>query len=115
MMRPVKVLALGLGLLSLQGCTTTHIFAVEDELFRGGSVEPAQARSFGGGAIEKPIPFECPTNSVVEVRVKRDLFNSLIGVLTLGLYQVTEIEYMCGKNPDDEPTTLGSGGGGRND
>ena len=105
-----KVILAGIGLLFLQACTTTHTFVVHEPV-RAGSAEPAKADSFGG-AIEKTTNFECPSNSVVEVRVKRDLLNSLVGVLTLGFYQSTSIEYICGKNPDDDVPTLGSGAAG---
>lgn len=96
-------------LLLVTGCVTTHTFVVPEPV-RAGSPEPASADSFGT-AIERTEVVECPTNSMVEVRVKRDFFNSLLGVITLGLYQNTRIEYVCGKREDDDVPVLGGGDG----
>lgn len=92
-------------LLLSAGCTTTHTFKVP-ETVRGGIPEPASADSFAT-AIEKTTVVECPSNSMVELRVKRDFFNSLVGAITFGLYQKTSIEYICGKRPDDDVPSLG--------
>lgn len=99
---------LPVGLLLLAGCTTTHTFVVPEPV-RAGSPEPASADSFGT-VIEKTTVVECPTNSMVEMRIKRDFFNSLLGAITLGLYQSTSVEYVCGKRPDDDVPVLGANG-----
>jgi hypothetical protein len=99
-----KVIAAVLCLLLLPSCTTRHIFFVGEPV-RAGSAEVAHADSFA--VVEKSQDLECPSNSLVEVRVKRDLLNSLLGVLTLGIYQSTHIEYFCGKVPDDDVPVLG--------
>lgn len=105
-----KVIGAIAGLLFLQACTTTHIFVVQEPV-RSGSAEPASADSFGG-AIEKTTDVECASNTMVEVRVQRDWLNSLVGALTLGFYQKTSIEYICGKAPDDDVPTLGGADAG---
>lgn len=97
-----------MGALLLSGCVSTHSFVVPEPV-RVGSPEPARAESFAN-AVEQTTIVECATNSLVEVRVKRDFFNSLLGVLTLGLYQQTRIEYACGGIPDEDDTVLGGEG-----
>lgn len=46
----------------------------------------------------------CNTNVLDEVRVKQNLGQSLVSVLTLGFYMPTTIEYVCANVPSDVAT-----------
>lgn len=46
----------------------------------------------------------CNTNLIDEVRVKQNLGQSLVSLITLGFYMPTTIEYVCANVPSDVAT-----------
>jgi hypothetical protein len=46
----------------------------------------------------------CNTNLIDEVRVKQNLGQSLVSLVTLGFYMPTTIEYVCANVPSDVAT-----------
>ncbi len=46
----------------------------------------------------------CTTNLIDEVRVKQNLGQSLVSLLTLGFYMPTTIEYVCANVPSEVAT-----------
>jgi Bor protein len=70
---------------------------------QSGTVDSA---AIGWGASQKRSTADCPTNLIDEVRVKQNVGQALVSVLTLGFYMPTTIEYICAK----VPTQIGDGG-----
>jgi hypothetical protein len=60
----------------------------------------------GGEIVERPDchVVGCNTNVIDEVRVKQNLGQSLVSLLTLGFYMPTTIEYVCANVPSDVAT-----------
>lgn len=92
-----KTLAAAAALILLSGCAT-HRLAVQHPNPYG---EPKRVNStaFGWGALQKRTIAECDNSLIDEVRVKQNLGQSLLAVLTLGAVMSTSVEYVCAKTP----------------
>jgi hypothetical protein len=68
---------------------------------------PAEVSSaaIGWGASQKRNVAECDSNIIDEVRVKQNVGQSLVSLLTLGFYMPTTIEYVCGNVPSEVGNT----------
>jgi uncharacterized protein YaaN involved in tellurite resistance len=59
-----------------------------------------QSSAIGWGASQTRNVADCQSNVIDEVRVKQNVGQSLLSVLTLGFYMPTTIEYICAKVPN---------------
>jgi len=63
------------------------------------------SEAFAFGTVQPRNVVQCDTNIIDEVRVKQNIGQALITVLTLGIYMPTTIEYVCGNVPSEEGST----------
>jgi hypothetical protein len=94
-MRPVLI---SLCLLLLAGCAEHRLTVSEPKP----GMAPVQINSsaIGWGASQSRNTAKCVSNRIDEVRVKQNVGQALLSVLTLGFYMPTTIEYVCSKpNP----------------
>jgi hypothetical protein len=61
--------------------------------------------AMGWGAVQTKNVASCESNIIDEVRVKQNVGQSLVSVLTLGMYMPTTIEYVCGNVPSEVGST----------
>lgn len=100
--RPVRMLLLA-GLLCCSGCysyrVATHAQPSTDKV----QISHAKAYSLFWGLINKPQVITTPNcdalkiNGVSEVSVKTNLGNTLLTVVTLGIYCPVRVEWKCSK------------------
>jgi Bor protein len=64
-----------------------------------------QSAAIGWGASQKRTVANCDSNIIDEVRVKQNVGQALVSVLTLGFYMPTTIEYVCGNVPSEVGNT----------
>jgi Bor protein len=93
-MRPIILLVC---CLSLAGCAEHRLIVKRPN--PTGAPQTADSKAFGWGAVQRRTVAECSTNLIDEVRVKQNLGQALVSVLTLGLYMPTRIEYVCANVP----------------
>lgn len=105
-MRPLILFAsiLTLSALTLAGCAE-HRLVVQNPN-PGTPPTEIQSAAIGWGASQKRTVATCNSNIIDEVRVKQNVGQALVSVLTLGFYMPTTIEYVCGK----VPSTISDGG-----
>lgn len=93
-MRPFITLAC---CLSLTACAEHRLIVKRPN--PTGAPQTVNSNAFGWGAVQRRTAAECSTNVIDEVRVKQNLGQALVSVLTLGLYMPTTIEYTCANVP----------------
>jgi Bor protein len=93
-MRPIILLVC---CISLAGCAEHRLIVKRPN--PTGAPQTADSKAFGWGAVQRRTVAECSTNLIDEVRVKQNLGQALVSVLTLGLYMPTRIEYVCANVP----------------
>ena len=71
----------------------------------GGAPKIVESAAIGWGASQKKNVVECPSNIIDEVRVKQNVGQALLAIVTLGFYMPTTIEYVCGNVPSDVGST----------
>jgi hypothetical protein len=64
-----------------------------------------ESAAIGWGASQTRNVATCDSNIIDEVRVKQNVGQSLLTVLTLGFYMPATIEYVCGNVPSDVGST----------
>jgi hypothetical protein len=99
-MRPLFVASC---LLLLAGCAE-HRLVVQRP---NPGTPPVEVKSaaVGWGASQKRNVAQCDSNIIDEVRVKQNVGQSLVSLLTLGFYMPTTIEYVCGNVPSEVGST----------
>ena len=90
--------------LTLAGCAEHRLVVQKPN--PGTPPSQVQSAAMGWGASQKRTVATCKSNIIDEVRVKQNVGQALVSVLTLGFYMPTTIEYVCGK----VPTTISDGG-----
>jgi hypothetical protein len=93
-MRPLILLCV---VLLLAGCAQ-HRLVVQRPNPEPGA-KTVESAAIGLGASQKRTVAECDSSIIDEVRVKQNLGQSLVSILTLGIYMPTTIEYVCGNIP----------------
>lgn len=63
------------------------------------------SNAYAFGTVQPRTVANCDTNIIDEVRVKQNLGQALLTVLTLGIYMPTRMEYICGNVPSPEGST----------
>jgi uncharacterized lipoprotein YajG len=94
-MRPVLIL---LSLVLLAGCAEHRLTVQRPN--PGMAPVLVQSSAIGWGASQTRNVADCQSNVIDEVRVKQNVGQSLLSVLTLGFYMPTTIEYICAKVPN---------------
>jgi Bor protein len=93
-MRPLIIASC---LLLLAGCAEHRLVVQRPN--PGGPPQTVNSAAIGFGAVQKRNVAECESNIIDEVRVKQNVGQALLSVLTLGIYMPTTIEYVCGNIP----------------
>ena len=104
-MRSVKllpVMLLGTALL-LGGCAEHRLVVKQPN--PGPPPTTVDSAAIGWGASQKRNVADCDSNIIDEVRVKQNLGQALLSVITLGFYMPTTIEYVCGNVPSEPGNT----------
>jgi Bor protein len=89
-MRPVLISSLAL--LLLAGCAEHRLVVKQPN--PGSAPQQVNSAAIGWGASQERNVANCPTNIIDEVRVKQNVGQSLLSILTLGIYMPTTIEYV---------------------
>lgn len=92
-----KILPALLAVSLLGGCATHRLVAPHPNPY--GEPQRVSSVAFGWGAVQKRTVVTCDNSLIDEVRVKQNLGQSLVTVVTLGLVMPTTIEYVCAKTP----------------
>ncbi len=87
----------------LCGCAQHRLIVPEPNPV-GAPVTVASSAFFFGAKQPRTVA-ECPSNAIDEVRIHQNIGQSLINVLTLGLWMQTKIEYWCAKQPSSVGST----------
>jgi Bor protein len=95
-MRP---LILASCLLLLAGCAEHRLVVLRPN--PGTPPATVNSSAMGWGAVQTKNVAACESNIIDEVRVKQNVGQSLVSVLTLGMYMPTTIEYVCGNVPSE--------------
>lgn len=90
-------------LLLLAGCAEHRLVVQQPN--PGPPPITANSAAIGWGAAQNRIVAQCDSNIIDEVRVKQNLGQSLLSVLTLGFYMPITIEYVCGNVPSEVGNT----------
>lgn len=100
MLRPLIIFVLAA---ALPGCAY-HSLTVPEPNRADGLLHTVNTSAVGWGAIEDTkVASACAgTNSMSDVQVRTSFLQSLATVLTLGLWQPSQIRYRCGKFPTAE-------------
>lgn len=99
-----RVLAVVVAGAMVTGCATHRLVVQHPNPY--GEPHSVDSTAFGWGAVQRRTVAECDNSLLDEVRVKQNLGQSLVTVLTLGLVMPTTIEYLCAKTPvADGPST----------
>lgn len=99
-MRPnifISCALLALSGLTLSGCAE-HRLVVQRPNPQPGPTT-VESAAIGWGASQKRNVADCKSSIIDEVRVKQNVGQALVSVLTLGFYMPTTIEYVCGNVP----------------
>lgn len=99
-MRPLILLGC---ILTLAGCAE-HRLVVQQPNPRPGPTT-VESAAIGWGASQKRNVADCDSNIIDEVRVKQNVGQALVSVITLGFYMPTTIEYVCGNIPSPTGST----------
>jgi Bor protein len=99
-MRSVYMLA---ALALLSGCAQHRLVVPRPN--PTGAPLTVNSKAFAFGTVQPRNVAKCDTNIIDEVRVHQNLGQSLVSVLTLGIYMPTTIEYVCGNVPNSEGST----------
>jgi hypothetical protein len=99
-MRPLIIASC---LLLLAGCAEHRLVVQRPN--PGGPPVTVESAAMGWGASQKRNVAECESNIIDEVRVKQNVGQALMSVLTLGFYMPTTIEYVCGNVPSEVGST----------
>lgn len=100
-MRPLAFLIAPL--LVLTGCAEHRLIVPRPN--PGGAPITVQSAAVGWGAAQEKSVVKCPSNIIDEVRVKQNVGQALLSLVTLGFYMPTTIEYVCGNVPSDVGST----------
>jgi hypothetical protein len=94
-----KIIPLVIVLISLSSCYNTRVFTTKFDPSTG--YESQVVHNLFWGIIQKnAIAKNCDSmqiNTLSEVRVKTNIGYSLINVITLGIWNIQEIQWKCGK------------------
>ncbi len=93
-MRPI---ILSLSFLLLAGCAEHRLVVPRPN--PGTAPVQVNSAAIGWGATQQKNVADCQSNLIDEVRVKQNVGQALLTVLTLGFYMPTTIEYSCAKTP----------------
>jgi hypothetical protein len=99
-MRPLIIASC---LLLLAGCAEHRLVVQQPN--PGPEPVTVNSSAIGWGAAQTKNVANCESNIIDEVRVKQNVGQSLVSVLTLGFYMPTTIEYVCGNVPSDVGNT----------
>lgn len=104
-MRPKILIAsvLAFSSLALTGCAEHRLVVKLPN--PGPPPTTVESAAIGWGASQKRTVADCDTNIIDEVRVKQNVGQALVSVLTLGFYMPTTIEYVCGNIPSPPSDT----------
>lgn len=107
-MRPSIVIISSCALLALSapmlsGCAEHRLVVQRPN--PGMPATTVESAAIGWGASQKRNVAECDSNIIDEVRVKQNLGQALVSVITLGFYMPTTIEYVCGNVPSEVGST----------
>jgi hypothetical protein len=100
----MRLVLVPLSLLLLAGCAEHRLIVPKPN--PGMAPVEVNSAAIGWGASQKRNVADCKSNVIDEVRVKQNVGQALLSVLTLGFYMPTTIEYVCAK----VPTTISDGG-----
>ena len=88
----------------LEGCYHARINAPGEPATEYNKVT---VHSIAWGLVqENPIPDDCVSGAIDEVRVTTNLGYSLINVITLGFWKPMDIEWRCAKTPPPVPDEI---------
>jgi Bor protein len=93
-MRPFLAI---LCVLLLAGCAEHRLIVPKPN--PGTAPVTVNSAAIGWGASQTRNVADCQSNLIDEVRVKQNVGQALLSVLTLGFYMPTTIEYTCAKTP----------------
>ena len=99
-MRPLILIAC---VVTLAGCAEHRLVVQRPN--PGTPPTEIQSAAIGWGASQKRTVANCVSNIIDEVRVKQNVGQALVSVLTLGFYMPTTIEYICGNVPSEVGNT----------
>jgi hypothetical protein len=99
-MRPLIIL---ICILTLAGCAEHRLVVQRPN--PGTPPTTVDSAAIGWGASQKRTVVNCESNIIDEVRVKQNVGQALVTVLTLGFYMPTTIEYVCGNVPSEVGNT----------
>lgn len=104
-MRPSILAACFLALAgsTLAGCAEHRLVVKQPN--PGGPAQTVESAAIGWGASQKRNVVNCDSNIIDEVRVKQNVGQALVSVLTLGIYMPATIEYVCGNIPSEVGST----------
>ncbi len=88
---------LPISLMLLAGCAEHRLIVAKPN--PGAAPVLVNSSAIGWGASQTRTVADCPSNLIDEVRVKQNVGQSLLSILTLGFYMPTTIEYVCAKTP----------------
>jgi len=111
-MRPRISFALA-ALAATGGCTSYLVMAPEPR--HAGQEHHRRIASLGGGTGTSPHPgvvaSECGADQLAMVRLTRDFGQSLLSVVSLGLYAPATVHYYCATPPQPEGGEIDTPGG----
>ncbi len=99
-MRPLILIAC---IVTLAGCAEHRLVVRTPN--PGTPPTTVESAAIGWGASQKRTVVNCESNIIDEVRVKQNVGQALVSLLTLGFYMPTTIEYICGNVPSDVGNT----------
>jgi Bor protein len=99
-MRPLLFAA---SLFMLAGCAEHRLIVQRPN--PGTPPVEVKSAAIGWGAAQTRTVAKCDSNIIDEVRVKQNFGQSLLTVLSLGLYMPATIEYVCGNVPAEVGNT----------
>ena len=99
-MRPLILIAC---IVTLAGCAEHRLVVRTPN--PGTPPTTVESAAIGWGATQKRTVVNCESNIIDEVRVKQNVGQALVSLLTLGFYMPTTIEYICGNVPSDVGNT----------
>jgi Bor protein len=95
-MRPIIIFSC---LFLLAGCVEHRLVVREPN--PNTQKEEVKSAAMGWGTSQRKNVAICDSSIIDEVRVKQNVGQSLVSVLTLGFYMPTTIEYQCGNAPSE--------------
>jgi hypothetical protein len=95
--RTTSIIALSM---MLTGCATHRLVVPEPNPIDGR--QRVSSNAYGWGSVQRRTVARCDSNLIDEVRVRQNIGQALVTVLTLGFWMPTSIEYRCAKTPSPE-------------